>query len=277
MLAKLGLVLVLCVAAIPEAVLPLHPYLARQETLDAVIDGISGTFLFDTGEGVTAISPQFAEKIGCRPWGRITGFRMTGEELGNRHCDNLTFDAGATRLAVPSAVTIDIMALMGGDVPHIDGAIGLDAFAGRVVTIVPRMCVIVETEESLRARVAMARLIPIRLVRDAEGVALSVDAAVPTPDGTAWMELDTGSGGSTVVANDIAPLLGMPIGLSNPTEYDFALANGIVVKTPVRTRPLIIDGDIGARFLNDWILTLDLAKSRAWLTPYSSSGSACSM
>jgi hypothetical protein len=118
----------------------------------------------------------------------------------------------------------------------------------------------------LAARVAPAQELAIRLVRDAEGIALAVNAAVSTPRGLAWMELDRGNGGSFVVANHIAPLLGLRIDVSTPEPGHIDLVNGIVVKGMIRTRDLIMDGNIGAQFLNDWTLTLDLEHGRAWLS-----------
>jgi hypothetical protein len=267
MLLALAMALALGGSDAQRRVIPMSPYLRYQATLRASVNGVDGVFTFDTGEGVSAISPQFAAAIGCRPWGRITGFRMTGERIATQHCDGLSFETAGVKLQVPTAITLDVMALMGGSVPHLDGAIGLDAFAQRSVTIVPRKCLIMETPRSLHARTRLLRELPVRLVRDAEGVALAVDAAVPTPDGTAWMELDTGNGGSTVVANHIAPLLNMPLNLSNASEFAFSLANGLTVRTPVRTEELIMDGNIGARFLNDWVMTLDLVTGHAWLAP----------
>ena len=67
------------------------------------------------------------------------------------------------------------------------------------------------------------------MVRDVEGIALSVDGAVRTPDGMAWMELDTGNGGSIVIANHIAPLVALTPDLSTPAAASFYLANGIRV------------------------------------------------
>ncbi len=257
------------VTSLAVDVITLQPYLSQQATLQASINGVTGTFLFDTGEGVSAITPDFAKRIGCRPWGKITGFRMTGERGGNEHCDDLKVLAGGLTLNVPAAITLDVTKLIGPGVPPVDGAIGLDAFAGLALTVVPRSCIVVETSESLKHRVAGVSPLPIHIVRDAEGAALTVDGAVPTPDGTAWMELDTGNGGSTVVANYIAPLLDIPTDISTPQQYSFKLANGIAVNGPVRTRDLIMDGNIGARFLNQWNLSIDLAKATAWLTPLS--------
>jgi hypothetical protein len=46
------------------------------------------------------------------------------------------------------------------------------------------------------------------------------------------------------------------------------LVGGIAVTGNVRVNEtLIMDGNIGTRFLVNWDLTLDLEKSRAWLNP----------
>jgi hypothetical protein len=190
---------------------------------------------------------------------------MSGERLDHAHCDGITFHLSGQMLFAPVVSTIDVMALIGPDAPPVDGALGLDVYAGRAITIVPGQAVTIETEESLAARVADAHELPIRLVRDVEGIALSVDAAVRTPDGLAWMELDTANGGSNVVANHIAPLVGRKTDISTPEPAVFDLANGILVQGMTRTRDLIMDGNIGAPFLNNWVLTLDLRHERAWL------------
>jgi hypothetical protein len=247
--------------------IPLEPYLRAQAIVHAGVNGQEGTFMFDTGEGVSSFSPAFAAKIGCRPWGRISGFRMSGERLDNAHCDNIAFEMAGRKFPAPVVSTVDIMKFMGPGVPPIDGALGLDLFAGQIITIIPRRAIIVETPTSFAARIAHAKALPIRLVRDVEGIALSVDGAVATPGGLAWMELDTGNGGSLVVANHIAPLLGLKADTSTPVQAHFALANGIEVSGTTRTRDLIMDGNIGAQFLNSWVLTLDLGNGRAWLSP----------
>jgi len=251
----------------PLAVIPLAPYLQAQTSLRATVAGVEGSFLFDTGEGLSTISPAFAAKIGCRPWGRVSGFRMSGERLDNPHCDNLTFDIAGRRLSAPAVTTVDIMKFIGPDAPAVDGALGLDLFAGKQITIIPRKEIILESPASFSKRVAAAREIPIRLVRDVEGLALAVDGAVRTPLGLAWMELDSGNGGSLVVANHIAPLIGLKTDISTPEPMRLTLADGIVVEGNGRTRDLIMDGNIGAQFLNHWNLTLDLKAGRAWLSP----------
>jgi hypothetical protein len=250
-----------------QRIIPLQPYLRAQATVHATVNGIPGTFMFDTGEGLSAISPDFAKKIGCKPWGQVSGFRMSGERLSNPHCDNLAFNLAGEKFQAPAVTTLDIMKFIGPDVPSVDGALGLDLFAGKTITILPRKAIVVETPASLARRIGRAKEIPVRLVRDVEGLALAVDAPVKTPQGLAWMELDTGNGGSNVVANHIAPLVGLRPDISTPTPARFDLANGIAVEGNSRTRDLIMDGNIGAQFLNNWNLTIDLEKGRAWLTP----------
>jgi hypothetical protein len=163
---------------------------------------------------------------------------------------------------------LDVMKFIGANAPPVDGTLGLDVFSGHAVTLVPGTAIVIETPKSLAARTATARELPARLVRDAEGVSLTVNGAVRTPQGTAWMELDTGNSSGLFVGNHIAPLLGMKPDTSSPVDGSMTLANGIVVSGPTRTGNLIMDGNIGAEFLNHWILTLDLHKGRAWLAPY---------
>jgi hypothetical protein len=149
----------------------------------------------------------------------------------------------------------------------VDGSLGLDLFAHRTITIIPRQAIVLESPSSYADRIKTARELPIRVVRDVEGIALLVDVAVRTQEGLAWMELDNGNGGSLVIANHIAPLLGLPTDMTTPQQGQFELANGITVEGTIRARDLIMDGNVGAQFLNNWILILELEHGRAWLCP----------
>ncbi|HWF07981.1 MAG TPA: hypothetical protein VG297_05925 [Bryobacteraceae bacterium] len=80
--------------------------------------------------------------------GRISGFRMSGERLDNKHCDNITVDLSGQKLLAPVISTADIMKFLGPDVPPMDGAPGLDLFAPRTITIIPRKAILVESRSS---------------------------------------------------------------------------------------------------------------------------------
>jgi hypothetical protein len=154
------------------------------------------------------------------------------------------------------------------DSPHIDGSIGLDVFVGQIVSLsLSSKTLIVENKKSFQHRIQKAKEIPIRLVREAEGIALSVVVAVPTKKGTAWMELDSGNGGAHVIAKHLAAIMDLDPEKKEPQDTHFQIKDDIQVDGPVRVNPtLTMDGNIGTRFLIKWDLTLDLAKGRAWLS-----------
>jgi len=250
-------------------VIPLtpHPGGTSMMTLGASVRGHEGVFMFDTGGGISYISPAFAQTVGCQVWGQITGFTLTAQRLDMPRCDGLSFDIQGRRFDAPTAGIFDIMKFMPPKVPNIDGSLGLDVFAGKVVTLsLARKELTVENAAGLARRMRRGREVPIRLVREAGGVALTVYVAVPTSKGMAWMEIDSGNGGANVVGKHLASLLNLDPGKKEPQPASFKIAGDIPVGGMARVNEnLIMDGNIGTRFLIDWDLTLDLAKGRGWL------------
>jgi len=246
-----------------------HPGGTEMMTVHATVRGHEGNFIFDTGGGISYISPAFAQTIGCKPWGQITGFTLTAQRLDMPRCDNLSLDIACRRFGSPIFGVFDIMKFMPAGVPRIDGSIGLDVFAGRAITLsLAQRKLTIESRSTMRRRITRGREVPIRLVREAGGVALTVYVAVPTPEGMAWMEIDCGNGGANVIGKHLAGLLKLDAGKKEPQPASFLLAGGIPVQGMARVNEtLIMDGNIGARFLINWDLTLDLAKGRAWLAP----------
>jgi hypothetical protein len=241
-----------------------------QPTLTVTVAGHEETFLLDTGGGVTIISPTVAKSVGCEPWGNVVGLRMTGQRVDLPHCDNISIALGQTTYRVPAAVVFDIMSIAGKDAPPLEGSIALDVFADKAITIEQAETrLIVESDASLAMRTRHAIEVPIRLVREAEGLALSVVAGVPTSKGLAWMELDTGNDDPVIVVSRyIAPLLGVDPAGHSPQQIQVALAPGIELKGGARiVDGLVMDGNIGVQFLRAWNITLDLKHGRAWFAP----------
>ena len=233
--------------------------------LQGEVAGHAGLFVFDTGGGVTIVTPATAALSGCRPWGRVTGFRATGERMDTPRCDDLRVSLGDEEFTAPTASVLDLGPLVGPDMPPLSGLIALDMFAGRSITIRPLAHeLVVETASSLVERIRGAKEVPIRPVRDAEGVALTVNGAVATPAGRAWMELDTGNLGPLMVGEHVAPLLGLDASRLDQQAASFALMGGVPVTGAARVGRFIMDGDIGEDVLGRWDVTLDLAGGRAW-------------
>jgi Aspartyl protease len=255
--------------AAPLAVFHLepHPGGTLMMTVRARVRGHEGLFIFDTGGGISYLSPSFAQAIGCKPWGQITGFVLTGQRLDMPRCDGVDFDVQGRKLKTPIAGVFDIMKFMPPNVPKLDGSLGLDAFAGSAVTLsLAEKTLTLESSTSLAARRKRGKEVSVRLVREVEGIALAVVVGVITPEGIAWMEIDSGNGGANVIAKHIAPLLNVKTGIKEPQPANFNLVGGIPVTGDVRVNEtLVMDGNIGTRFLINWDLTVDLAEGRAWL------------
>lgn len=248
----------------PERFIPFQPYSRANVVVSGSVGGRTGTFLFDSGMGLSNLSPRFAKSIGCKPWGRFVGYTMTGVRLAGPHCDfiNFTFDGGW--FLAPETGTGDLSMFFPHD-PPIDGGIGLDVFAGKTITIEPHRGIVVESAGSLAERIRHAT--PIRIRFHWEGASLSVETALQTPRGTAWLELDTGNTGPTMlIADHVAPLLGFPKDASKPLPFSLRLGT-LAIDTSARSRDLDIDGNIGTAVLDRYNLTLDLKNARAWLQP----------
>jgi len=252
----------------PALIIDLTPHLGGTEmmTLRAFVRGHEGNFIFDTGGGISYVSPAFAQAIGCKPWGQITGFTLVGQRLDMPRCDGVSFEIQGQRFGAPTSGVFDIMKFMPPNVPRIDGSVGLDVFAGSAVTLsLAQRKLTVESASSLAARMKAGKEVPVRLNREAGGASLAVYVAVPTDGGMAWMELDSGNGGANVIGKHLAALLKLDPNKNEPQRASFTLAGGIPVEGMARVNEkLIMDGNIGTRFLIDWDVTLDLAKGRAW-------------
>jgi hypothetical protein len=254
-------------AEAPLAV-PLESYGGSQKIIHAKINGREGVFLFDSGGGVINVTPEFAENIGRKPWGKIVGFRMTGQRLDMARCDDVILEIAGIREHLPIIGVFDLMSLLPPEAPKLDGVIGLDAFANKSISIdLANSRIVIETPESLAARINGATEEPVRVVRDAEGLALTLDAAVKTANGIAWMELDTGSDGDIVVADWLADEFGLDPGKKNAQPVKIQLANGLKGEGRGRAHDLIMDGNLGSPFLRNWIVTFDLPHGRAWFSP----------
>lgn len=128
--------------------------------------------------------------------------RLTGQRLDMPRCDGLAFNVQGRTFNAPIAGGFDIMKFMPPNVPKLDGSLGLDVFAGRAITLsLAERTLMLESRASLAARMKQGKEIRSRLVREAEGLALTVVVGVVTSEGTAWMEIDSGKNGPALLRN----------------------------------------------------------------------------
>ncbi len=260
-------------AATPSAqpvAIALGDLLGVLHTVDLQVEDQSATMIFDTGGGVTAITPALAETIGCAPWGQVTGFRLTGEQLTGQRCTGVALALGGAALGAHDIGVFDLSGLLPPQAPRIDGLFSLDALGNARFTLeLGASRLTLETPDSFAARIAGAAEIPVRLTRQAGGASLTVMAQVPSPQGDLWMQLDAGSDAPLQLAPSSAAALGLdPAQQSQPALLTLATNNGspLTHHTTARTRDMIIDGNIGLPVLKAWTITLDLAAERMWIT-----------
>lgn len=253
-------------AAAP-VVLRLEPY-RKTVAVRASINGQPGLFALDTAGGISLVTPGMAQRIGCTPWGRVSGHRMMGDRLDAAICNDGAVAIEGQRLAAPTLAVVDVMKFYPPDAQPVDGLLALDLFAGRAITIdFRKLELTLETADSLRRRIAGAQELPMRMARELQGRALAVSVGVPTPLGPVWMELDSGNGGTILVSKPYANLFKLDAAQAGPQEVDFALdpAGTLRVQGRAFTPDMVIDGNIGMPFLKDVAVTLDLAAGRLWI------------
>ena len=271
-MVKLNLLLVLTllicscsVFAQRTNVIALEPATGGLMKVQATVAGHKGTFLFDSGSGLSSISPEFATLIGCEPWGQITGFRMGGDRLDMLRCNRLAFDFGNRTLQAEAVGVFDVSKYLPAEVGHVDGTIALDLFADQVFTLSYGRHLLQLLDGRDVARRKPELRMPVHIVRNAEGFALSVDLPVKTAAGTAWFEMDSGNTSPFVIVNDsLAALFQLPEDAKR-APITLTLGDGTTFSGEARVRKLILDGNLGVSFLVTHDVTVDVPHSAAWI------------
>ena len=262
----------LCTALAASAqteVISAAPFMGRGLTVQAVVGGKPGTFLFDTGGGVSNVTPAFAAAIGCTPWGQISGYTMTGQRLDMKRCDHVAVKLGKSTFALETVGVFDGTAMMPPGAPHLDGTIALDTFAGRALLLsYTQRQITVLDDRGLGSATAGRTALPLHLVRDAEGVALSVNLPVSTPLGVAWFEMDSGNTSPwLLVGKHLASVLQLRPDDREAQPLHLTLSDGSKVAGMTRVLDLTLDGNLGTAFLSSYDVVLDLAHAKAWVKP----------
>jgi Aspartyl protease len=258
-------------------------YLHHLVTVPVVVDGeVETRFVLDTGIGLTLVTEEVGEAIGLTASGsRYTGRRMSGQDLtlplatvGSLSLGTLTRDqhtVGILDTRFPEELS------------EIGGFLSLAFFAETPVTVdYPRGEVVLETEESLAARVTTGTALDVRIRRDGPALDLFLPFTIPGR-GSIEVEVDMGSD-SLILAEQLAGDLG--VRLDDPTvrrvdgtdemghaytRY-FTSIDGAVhptgapelcqVNPDVMLQRIVYDGLVGDAFLRNFVVTYDVGRAR---------------
>lgn len=242
---------------------PLSPYFRQLRTVRATTAaGDSLSLLLDTGGGSTLLTVQAAERLGCRPFGRQTGYRMSGERVDFQWCGEVPLSLGGVRLAQPVVAVYDLMALLPEGLPPLDGVLSLRSFEDRVLTVdLGGGRLVMESDSSTSRRATGGRPLQARVATGEDGGMLTVFLAVRGERGPLWLLLDSGNLVGTLLAPHAARQLGIPAD-SGAVTARIEVLGLPAADGPVFVRELILDGALGAAFMEQGPLTLDLRHGR---------------
>jgi hypothetical protein len=241
----------------------LSAYFGQLRSVAVSIGSATHRFIFDTGGGETMITPELASAIGCAPYGRAVGFRMSGEQVSWQYCDDVSFQLGDITIAPDRVGVFNLRSLLPAGLPPADGVMSLRSFRHRPVTIdYARGEITVETVTSLKSRVAGMRSLTIRIASGLTGAETTAYIAGRIGGQRVWLALDSGNVASPLL---VAPNVARVANCQSPQCDVLVHLDGLdPVRLSARTSNIVYDGVIGAAFMKEWILTLDLASSRAW-------------
>jgi len=230
------------------------------------VGGKERLFQFDTGGGNTFISPEIAKELDCEKGARVVGFRMTGDKLEAPRCDDVPLTIGGHRFTIPTAGVYQVGEFNAKGVT-VDGLVALDIFEGRIITMdFAGLKLIVETPQSAARRIAGATELPARLIREMGGYAITIDVQVPSKMGHLGFEIDSGNGGTILVAKPYAAAFGFDPD-KGPRMGSIPIGKGIEASGFIMPAGITLDGNLGMPFLKNYVVTVDLDKGQLWLKP----------
>jgi hypothetical protein len=241
--------------------LTLQPYFRDLKTVRVSAGGRPLTMLLDTGGGATLVTPDLAKQIGCAPFGRDVGHRMTGEAVEFQRCETLTLSAGAWQRRIAPVGVFDIGRLLPPELPRLDGVLALDAFEGEVVTL-DWAAGTVTIHGQADAPAALKRTgVPVRIATGDSGRFYSALLPVAAPRGGLWFLLDSGNIRGTLVARHVARDGRMHIAETGEAVLTIGARPPVTVRT--EAADLDIDGALGTAWLLLGPVTLDLRTAAA--------------
>ena len=248
--------------------IPLETYMGMLETVRVEIGGQTMPFIFDTAGGMTILTPAVADRLGLERYGRVTGFRMSGERVDLPRLGETSIGMGPLELSV-EPVVFDLMALLPEGWTELGGLISLHTLKDRMVTLdLGNSLITFETEASLADGVSGKTPVRARLGRQAGGSALDLFLEVQAPGGNLWIEIDSGNTGPVLLAPHALAQLGItaaggPESWQGQCTLDFGGECALVVEAA--KKDVIYDGVLNLSTIKKLVMTIDIPGERVWL------------
>jgi hypothetical protein len=212
--------------------------------------------LLDTGGGATLVTPDVARALGCTPFGRDVGHRMTGEAVEFQRCESLELSSGTWRRRIEPVGVFDIGRLLPPELPKLDGVLALDAFEGEVVTLNWAASAMTVHAPVDAAAALTTSGVPVRIATGDNGRFYSALLPVAASRGGLWFLLDSGNIRGTLVARHVARDGRLSVAENGEAMLKTGARPPVTLRT--ETADLDIDGALGTAYLLLGPVTLDL-------------------
>ena len=242
--------------------------LGKVPTVEVFVNGKKRLFYFDSGGGISAISPALAKEIGCVPLGEMTAYNAGGMKFSGKRCEDVEMNVDGFAIKRDVAV-FDPMQFFPKATTQIDGSIALDAFDAQTVTMDfkgDRLWV--EGEKSFKRRIREMKPLVSRLSREGGGGTLDLFIAAQTPRGRIWLLHDTGNTNKLLFRPSAQEQLGINFNGANgekiikPVKFEMIGLGGI--EAEAREREMIYDGMLSYDIIETIIWTIDFRTGKTW-------------
>jgi predicted aspartyl protease len=243
--------------------------IGRTPTIDVVVNGKVRQFYFDTGGGISFISPEMAKEIGCEPFGGgQMGYDAGGHTSAMKRCEDVEMKLAGYTVKKDVAV-FDPMMFFPKVNGKLDGSIALDAFDNQIITVdLIKNRLYVETEKTFKNRIKDMKPLQSRLSREISGATLDIFVAANTPKGKLWMLFDTGNTNKMLFTPAAQELLGIDLKSKNGEKVIKPVKLDIVglgtIEADSRERAMIYDGMLSYDVIEKLLFTIDFRTGKMW-------------
>ena len=245
----------------------LEDYFRTLKSVKVEIEGKTYNFLFDTGGGITIVSPKIIEDINKSSYGNSVGFRMSGEKVESKLCDSIDIKIGGLSFHHPYVGVFDIMSLLPKEFEQIDGLISLKTFENSKITLnLNENKLTIESERSFREKVKNMNLVKSRFANGPNGSELNIFIGFEVNHHLWWFLFDSGNIAQTKISALVAQEWGIIDRENEITEIGkqkFKIAGDSIV-TPTMIDNIIYDGALSFDFIQQAEFTISFEDKKVW-------------
>lgn len=242
--------------------------LGNVPTVEVMINGKKRLFYFDSGGGISGISPELANEIGCKQQSITTGYNAGGMKFDTNLCEDVELDLNGYKVKRDIGV-FDPNEYFPKSRAKLDGSVALDTFDNQTITMdFVGNRIWVENKKSFKNRIKDMKPLMSRLSREGGGATLDFFVAAQTPKGKIWMLVDTGNTNKLLFRKQAQQQLGISLynekGEKIQKNVKLDLIGYGAVEADALPRDMIYDGMLNYEIIKNILWSVDLQTGKVW-------------